>query len=85
MRLRFCLDGGMRVTVMGTGVAGDAGVTASLAPASQLRVTPRSSERFVRACFKNARQMLRDEARRYLARFPPATRALLDTRALRHL
>lgn len=85
MRLRFCLGEGMRVSVLGTGVAGDAGVTACLSPAGRLRVTPRHAERFVRACFKSARPMLRAELQRFLARFPPSARALLDVRVARHL
>ena len=82
IRLRFCLDGERRVRLMGTGVVGRQLVRAEIGPRG-ISVTPRRCKPFLETCVRNSAGALVEEARRYLSRFSPPCRAMLDVSLLK--
>lgn len=77
MRLRFCLDAQRRVRLLGTGVAYGSLARFEVVGKRVVSSPPRIAT-FVRRCVDNARPMLREALARYLARFSPRVRQLLD-------
>ena len=81
LRLRFGLDADRTVRLWATGTAGYELIRAEITPRG-IKVAPKRFHRFVEGCLRNAAAMLLQEARNYVASFPPQCRVLLNLKPM---
>lgn len=77
LRLRYCLDAGRRVRLMGTGVSDTQQLVRVDAFGAKVSVTPARYAPRVRACLAAARPLLQSARASYVNSFQPALRSLL--------
>ena len=77
LRFRCCLDSKRRVRLLGTGVVGSELVRSEVFR-GRVQTVPKRHAAAVKRCVQKAWHILGDELRKYVARFPPGVRTMLD-------